>query len=149
LIRLFHWRMACLPRQLKLKRPFCFDNNKVRLMHCTLNKLTTGLVPFASRVIRVPCDFSRVESWRSCQMVLSPAPPHQPDVRFSRIRLSNHLLPGAFAFTWPSSIASTGVIEIFRVNSVPQSPFLLSFRSMVKVLPLPSPKVMLSLRYKR
>jgi hypothetical protein len=32
---------------------------------------------------------------------------------------------------------------------LPQSPFLPSFRSMMKVLPLPSPKVMLSLRYKR
>jgi hypothetical protein len=42
----------------------------------------------------------------------------KPDVRFSRIRLSNHLLPEAFAFTWPSSIAPTGVLEMFRVNSV-------------------------------
>ena len=33
--------------------------------------------------------------------------------------------------------------------ALPQSPFLLSFRSMMKVLPLPSLKVMLSLRYKR
>ena len=33
--------------------------------------------------------------------------------------------------------------------ALPQSPFLLSFRSMMKVLPLSSPKVMLSLRYKR
>ena len=33
--------------------------------------------------------------------------------------------------------------------ALPQSPFLLSFRSMMKVLPLSSPKVMLSLEYKR
>ena len=33
--------------------------------------------------------------------------------------------------------------------ALPQSPFLLSFRSMMKVLPLSSPKVMLSLRCKR
>ena len=33
--------------------------------------------------------------------------------------------------------------------ALPQSPFLHSFRSMMKVLPLPSPKVMLSLEYKR
>jgi len=33
--------------------------------------------------------------------------------------------------------------------ALPQSPFLLSFRSMMKVLPLSSLKVMLSLRYKR
>ena len=33
--------------------------------------------------------------------------------------------------------------------ALPQSPFLRSFRSIMKVLPLPSPKVMLSLEYKR
>jgi hypothetical protein len=42
----------------------------------------------------------------------------KPDVRFSRIRLSNHLLPGAFAFAWPFGIASTGVPETFGVYSV-------------------------------
>ena len=42
----------------------------------------------------------------------------KPDVRFSRIRLSNHLLPEAFAFAWPSGIASTGVPGTFGVDSV-------------------------------
>jgi len=36
-----------------------------------------------------------------------------------------------------------------QLIALPQSPFLLSFRSMMKVLPLSSFKVMLSLRYKR
>ena len=42
----------------------------------------------------------------------------KPYVRFSRIRLSNHLLPEAFAFAWPSGIASTGVPGTFGVDSV-------------------------------
>jgi len=75
----------------------------------------------------------------------------KPYVRFSRIRLSNHLLPEAFAFAWPPGIASTGVAEttFLEFIALPQSPFLLSFRSVMKALPLPSPKVMLSLGCKR
>ena len=43
----------------------------------------------------------------------------KPYVQFSRIRLSNHLLSEAFAFAWPSGIASTGVAETnFGVYSV-------------------------------
>jgi len=49
---------------------------------------------------------------------ISNSPLIKPDVRFSRIRLSNHLLPEAFAFAWPSSIASTGVLETLGVYSV-------------------------------
>ena len=74
----------------------------------------------------------------------------KPYVRFSRIRLSNHLLPEAFAFAWPSGIASTGVPgKIMEFIALPQSPFLCSLKSVMKVLPLSSPKVMLSLRYMR
>ena len=39
--------------------------------------------------------------------------------------------------------------ECLEFIALPQSPFLRSFRSMMKVLPLSSPKVMLSLQYKR
>jgi hypothetical protein len=71
-------------------------------------------------------------------------------MQFSRTRLSNHLLPEAFACAWPAGIASTGVTgKIMEFIALPQSPFLHSFRSVMKVLPLSSPKVMLSLRYKR
>ena len=51
-------------------------------------------------------------------MVLSPAPLIEPDRRFSRIRLSNHLLPEAFTLVWPSGIAPTGDPGTFGVNSV-------------------------------
>ena len=44
--------------------------------------------------------------------------PIKPDVRFSRIRLSNHLLPEAFTLAWPSGIASTVDSGTFGVNSV-------------------------------
>lgn len=92
------------------------------------------------RTVRI-ISFSRVESWRSSCLLYLQLPLIKPDVRFSRIRLSNHLLPEAFAFTWPFSIASTGVLGIFGVNSVAAIPFLPSFRSMMKVCPFPLPKL--------
>ena len=49
---------------------------------------------------------------------ISSSPSSIPYVRFSRVRLSNHLLPEAFAFAWPSGIASSGVPETFGVYSV-------------------------------
>jgi hypothetical protein len=42
----------------------------------------------------------------------------KPDVRFSRIRLSDHLLPEAFTYAWPSGIVSTEGLELFGVYSV-------------------------------
>ena len=72
----------------------------------------------------------------------------KPYVRFSHIRLSDHLLPVAFATrAWPSGIVPSEVPGLPR-SSQPQqqSPSLRSFRNTMKALPLPSPKVMLSLR---
>jgi hypothetical protein len=40
---------------------------------------------------------SRVESWRSCYELYLQLPLIKPYVRFSRIRLSDYLLPEAFA----------------------------------------------------
>jgi len=42
-------------------------------------------------------EFSRVESWRSGQKLYLQLPLIKPYVRFSRIRLSDHLHPEAFA----------------------------------------------------
>ena len=82
---------------------------------------------------------------------LSPAPPHQtPYVQFSRIRLSDHLLPEAFATpAWPSGIVSSGCPGPLGVLSISQSPVLSSFGNPMKALPLPSPKALLSLRSHR
>ena len=51
----------------------------------------------------------------------------KPYVQFSRIRLSDHRLPEAFAYAWPSGIVSTEGLELFGVCSVSaiSSPFLL------------------------
>jgi hypothetical protein len=90
---------------------------------------------------------SRVESWRSGEYALSPAPPHQ----------TGHSL---FANTAFRSSSSRGIRSrlafwysihwrfrnILEFIALPQSPLLLSFRCTMKALPLPSPKVMLSLR---
>jgi hypothetical protein len=62
--------------------------------------------------------YSRLESWRSSCGLYLQLPLIKPDVRFSRIRLPNHLLPEAFAFAWPSGIATTGVPGTFGVYSV-------------------------------
>ena len=67
---------------------------------------------------RAVVDTSRVESWRSRLGLYLQLPLVKPYVQFSRTRLSNHLLPEAFAFTWPSSIDSTGVPGTFGVDSV-------------------------------
>ena len=89
---------------------------------------------------------------------LSPAPPHQtvhsvcfPSVKLRpRIRLSDHLLPEAFALAWPSGIVSSEVPESYlEFPASPQSPALPSFRNTMKALPLSSPKVLLSLRSNR
>jgi len=42
----------------------------------------------------------------------------KPDRRFTRIRLSNHLLPEAFAPAWPSGIVFSGAPRITGVYSV-------------------------------
>ena len=42
----------------------------------------------------------------------------KPDSQFSRIRLSNHLLPEAFAPAWPSGIVSSEVPRTTGVYSV-------------------------------
>jgi hypothetical protein len=95
--------------------------------------------------------FSRVESWRSGQELYLQLPLIKPYVRFSRIRLSDHLLPVAFASpAWPSGIVSSEVPEPFlEFTASTAISFLHLFRNTMKALPLPSPKVMLSLRYKR
>ena len=100
-----------------------FVRNEYRLLQmlCELGKLEKQYYikkqPSDFRIVRI-VSYSRVESWRSSWVLYLQLPLLKPDVRFSRIRLSNHLLPEAFAFTWPSSIASTWVLEIFGVNSV-------------------------------
>jgi hypothetical protein len=72
----------------------------------------------------------------------------KPYIRFSRIRLSDHLLPEAFALAWPSGIVSSEVPESWSFQHYAISyPSLL--RKPMKALPLPSPKVVLSLRSKR
>jgi len=76
----------------------------------------------------------------------------KPYVRFSRIRLSNHLLPEAFAdcsclaFWYSLFRSSRNTLEFIALTAIS---FLHLFRNSMKVLPLPSPKVMLSLRSKR
>lgn len=42
----------------------------------------------------------------------------KPYVQFSRIRLTDHLLPEAFTYAWPSGIVPTEVTELFGVYSV-------------------------------
>ena len=61
---------------------------------------------------------SRVENWRSNLRLYLQFPLVKPDSRFSRIRLSNHLLPEAFAFAWHSGIVSSGDPGITGVYSV-------------------------------
>ena len=69
----------------------------------------------------------------------------KPYIQFSRIRLSDHLLPEAFALAWPSGIVSSEVPESWSFQHYAISyPSLL--RKPMKALPLPSPKVLLSLR---
>jgi hypothetical protein len=66
-------------------------------------------------------------------------------MQFSRTRLSDHLLPVAFATpAWPSGIVSSEVPgSSLEFLASPAISFLPSFRNMMKALPLPSPKVLL------
>ena len=60
------------------------------------------------------------------------------------------MLPFTPSPAWPSDIVSSEVPEpSLEFPALLQSPLLRSFRNMMKALPLPSPKVMLSLRYNR
>jgi len=54
----------------------------------------------------------------------------KPYIRFSRIRLSNHLLPEAFTSAWPSGIVSSGdpgITGVYSVTAI-SSPSLLRKR---------------------
>ena len=83
-------------------------------------------------------------------MALSPAPPHQtvrsvfPNTAFQSSSSRGFRFRLAFRYSFHRS--SRNYLEFI---ALPQSPFLPSFRNMMKVLPLPSLKVMLSLRCKR
>src|SRR5512136_3013171 len=74
----------------------------------------------------------------------------KPYVRFSHIRLPSHLLPVALQLSaWPSGIVPSevpGLLEFTASTAISSLPL---FRNTMKALPLPSPKVMLSLRFKR
>jgi len=95
--------------------------------------------------------YSRVESWRSSRMVLSPAPPRQtvrsvfPNTAFQSSSSRDIRFRLASWYSFHRSCRNC----FLEFIALPQSPFLHSFRSMMKALPLSSPKVMLSLGYKR
>ncbi len=97
-------------------------------------------------------EYSRVESWRSgCELYLQ-LPLVKPYVRFSRTRLSDHLLPEVFADCscltfWYSLLRSSRITLEFTASTAISSLHL--FGNTMKVLPLPSPKALLSLRYHR
>ncbi len=112
------------------------------------------LLPFFLKNCRSRCRLkasSRVESWRSgCELYLQ-FPLINPYVRFSRIRLSDHLLPVAFPTpAWPSGIVSSEVPGSFlEFPASTAISFLPLFRNMMKAVSLPSPKVVLPLRSDR
>jgi len=84
-------------------------------------------------------------------MVLSPAPPHQtvrsvfPNTAFQSSSSRGIRFRLASWYSFHRSYRN----YFLEFIALPQSPFLLSFRSMMKALPLSSPKVMLSLGCKR
>jgi hypothetical protein len=80
-----------------------------------------------SREEEVECRIaasSRVESWRSGYVLYLQLPLIKPYVRFSRIRLSDHLHPEALAnHAWPSGIVSSEVPGLLWSSQPPrQSP---------------------------
>ena len=131
-------------------------------------RMGSGFPMSALSIVR---DMGRVENWRSIlgvslsvsapfvwqclnssSMLYLQLPLIKPYVQFSRIRLSNHLLPAAFtayclAF-WYSFFRRFWIfVGVFSISAIFSS--FPSSRNMMKVVPLPFPKVMLSLRYKR
>jgi len=69
-------------------------------------------------MMKAKTDYSRIENRRSSCILYLQFSLIKLDVRFFRIRLSNHLLPEIYFFAWPSSIAYTGVPGTFGFNSV-------------------------------